>query len=140
MLVLDGNNSLKRMKSTRGQQEVGDDRLFDASDYFLSNNYVGSFANEVRCPTRADTKEEPEEETVAEDEGYAVEAGDPELDNCASNWKAAASTEKKKMWGIFDETGIFASACPHGFVLWLADMVQSGELYADFHCTPSLLY
>lgn len=32
------------------------------------------------------------------------------------------------MWGVFDETGIFASACPHGFVLWLVDMVQSGEL------------
>jgi hypothetical protein len=37
--------------------------------------------------------------------------------------------EKKKMWGVFDETGVFASACPHGFVLWLVDMIQSGELY-----------
>ena len=42
--------------------------------------------------------------------------------------------EKKKVWGIFDETGIFASACPHGFVLWLADMVQSGEQCMHIYC------
>jgi hypothetical protein len=50
------------------------------------------------------------------------------FENCASNWKAVAWVEKKRMWGVFDETGVFASACPHGFVLWLADMIQSGEL------------
>lgn len=32
------------------------------------------------------------------------------------------------MWGIFDETGIFLALCQHGFVLVVADMVQSGEL------------
>ena len=53
----------------------------------------------------------------------------PQLESCATNWKAAASKEKKRMWGVFDETGIFACACPHGFVLWIVDMVQSGELY-----------
>jgi hypothetical protein len=34
----------------------------------------------------------------------------------------------KKMWGIFDETGIFLALCRHGFSLVIADMVQSGEL------------
>ncbi|KAJ6552453.1 hypothetical protein DFH09DRAFT_1248675 [Mycena vulgaris] len=33
-----------------------------------------------------------------------------------------------RMWGIFDETGIFLSLCCHGFVLLIADMVKSGEL------------
>jgi len=33
-----------------------------------------------------------------------------------------------KMWGIFDETGIFLALCHHGFVLVVADMVRSGEL------------
>ncbi|TFY56323.1 hypothetical protein EVJ58_g7713 [Rhodofomes roseus] len=44
------------------------------------------------------------------------------------NWKAASAEANKKMWGIFDETGIFASACQHGFILWLFDMVWSGKL------------
>ena len=47
---------------------------------------------------------------------------------CASHWKAAAADEKKRMWAIYDETGIFASACRHGLILWIADMVRSGEL------------
>jgi len=33
----------------------------------------------------------------------------------------------RKMWGVFDESGIFMSACHHGFSLLIADMVQSGE-------------
>lgn len=50
------------------------------------------------------------------------------LEQCVKNWKAAASEEKKKMWGMFDESGIFASACRHSLLLWIVDMVQSGEL------------
>ena len=49
-------------------------------------------------------------------------------DGCTANWKAAADDSKKTMWGIFDETGIFSCACRHGFWLWTADMVRSGEL------------
>lgn len=120
------------MKTTHGPQDVGDIRSFDTSNYFLDNVYVDLFEGQVRRPTRAHVKEEPEDEAIIEDEGYVTEADDPQLDNCASNWKAAAAMEKKKMWGIFDETGIFASACPHGFILWLADMIKSGEL-----CVPS---
>jgi hypothetical protein len=33
-----------------------------------------------------------------------------------------------RMWGIFDETGIFLALCRHGFALIAADMVRSGEL------------
>ena len=38
----------------------------------------------------------------------------------------------KKMWGIFDETGIFLALCQHGFALVIADMVMSGELSVIF--------
>ncbi|KAG2351418.1 hypothetical protein BDR07DRAFT_1236916, partial [Suillus spraguei] len=34
----------------------------------------------------------------------------------------------KKMWAIFDETGIFITACRHGSMLWYANMIKSGEL------------
>jgi hypothetical protein len=55
---------------------------------------------------------------------------------CGKNWKAAASDDKKRMWSIFDETGIFVCACRHGFVLWYANMVRSDELYvASFEFT-----
>lgn len=50
------------------------------------------------------------------------------LEQCVKNWKAAAGEEKKQMWRMFDESGLFASACRHGFVLWIVDIVRSGEL------------
>lgn len=43
-----------------------------------------------------------------------------------------------RMWGIFDETGIFLALCRHGFVLVVADMIQSGELSVSFF-SPLLL-
>ena len=54
--------------------------------------------------------------------------GDPHR-SCTSNWKAAATDEEKQMWGMFEETGIFACVCRHSFILWLVDMVRSGERY-----------
>ena len=129
MLVLDGNNSLKRMNTRRAQREVGDDRVLTETDYFLDHSFVDPFQDEIQRPARIHIKEEPEDAIESGDEGYITETDDPKLEDCASNWKAAASMEKKKMWGVFDETGVFASACPHGFILWLADMVQSGEQF-----------
>ena len=137
MLVFDGNNSLKRMKTAHRQREVGDVCELTDSDYFFDNVYINSFEDEVWHPTQTCIKEELKDEIVNGDDGYSIEANDPQLEDCASNWKAAASMEKKRMWGIFDETGTFASACPHGFVLWLADMVQSGEQYVHIYCLVS---
>lgn len=115
------------MKTTRGQREVGDVRELTDSSYFLENTYVNSFEDEIQRPAQTGDKQELEDQTVDGEDGYITEVDDPQLENCATNWKAAVSMEKKRMWGVFDETGVFASACPHGFVLWLADMVQSGE-------------
>lgn len=39
-----------------------------------------------------------------------------------------ASDITARMWGIFDETGLFLALCWHGFVLVIADMVCSSEL------------
>ena len=117
------------MKTAHQKREVGDRRQLLDSDYFLSTTFVDSFGDEVHQIPKMSVKEEPDAE--ADDDGYVTDVPDaqPQLENCATNWKAAASKEKKRMWGVFDETGVFACACPHGFVLWLADMVQSGELY-----------
>ncbi|KAE9406005.1 hypothetical protein BT96DRAFT_751532, partial [Gymnopus androsaceus JB14] len=138
MFVVDGNNSLKRMAGI-GKREVADTRVFNDSDYYLSEDFVDLFANEVKARpsvARADDSDDNAEEleedwvdTVNGDPTDGAPAEDPELVQCAENWKAAASDlQKKKMWGIFRETGIFASACRHSLVLWVCDMVRSGEL------------
>ncbi|KAI0080203.1 hypothetical protein K474DRAFT_1590508 [Panus rudis PR-1116 ss-1] len=141
--AFDGNDSLKCM-SLQGNRVAGDTRTFTDSDYFLSRGFVNQYAGEVKSRTRppkgpqmipsgSDSEDTDDDLAAAPD---CSTEGDPTdgctdhtgVEQCVKNWKAAAAEEKKKAWGIFDETGIFASACRHGLILWLADMVQSGEL------------
>lgn len=141
----DGNNSLKCMLPV-GKRIAADTRLFEESDYILPRPFVNQFANEVKKPpvvsrhreieAEGSEEEEEEEDNTLNPDSQA--AGDPTdgvegttqagIDQCVKNWKAAASDEKKRTWAIYDETGIYASACRHGFVLWICDMVCSGEL------------
>ncbi|KAI0349069.1 hypothetical protein OH77DRAFT_1507574 [Trametes cingulata] len=140
ILCLDGNNSLKRMAPTAGRA-TGDPRVFE-SNYILPREFVNQFAHEVRSRQQQekpdlpdDSTQEPEDEQPDEAElGLNTTEGDPTdgvpdaITPCASNWKAAAAESNKQMWGIFEETGIFACCCRHGLILWFVDMVRSGEL------------
>ncbi|EIW86310.1 hypothetical protein CONPUDRAFT_148402 [Coniophora puteana RWD-64-598 SS2] len=47
---------------------------------------------------------------------------------CAGRWKNMKDNIAKKMWAVFNETGIFLAVCRHGFLLLVADMVRSREL------------
>ena len=58
-------------------------------------------------------------ETIPEDDPTAI---------CVSRWKNASPEQRKRMFGMFEETGIFIVSCRHGFVLLVCDMVKSGEL------------
>ncbi|KAI9061959.1 hypothetical protein FKP32DRAFT_1574922 [Trametes sanguinea] len=141
MWAMDGNNSLKRIAKF-GDRQVADTRVFTESDYYLSRAFVDRFKDEVRShrgdATAASRAAGEEEWSDIEDDDEPDESGtvdiefveDPADDfrQCTKNWKSAARDETKRMWGIFDETGIFASACRHGFILWIVDMVCSGEL------------
>lgn len=52
---------------------------------------------------------------------------DPDYNPCASRWKNMMDELTNKMWGIFDEMGVFMAFCRHGFTLVITDMVRSGE-------------
>lgn len=142
--ALDGNNSLKRI-APMGNRVAADTRVFNDSDYYLPPSFVNIYANEVKkkpaAPVDTTSANDPANDPTPDDHiekappvGDNVE-GDPTdgsqskpLDECTRNWKSAAADDKKKMWAIFEETGIFASACRHGLILWIADMIRSGEL------------
>ncbi|THU85589.1 hypothetical protein K435DRAFT_822380 [Dendrothele bispora CBS 962.96] len=141
MWVVDGNNSLKRIKGISGR-EIAETRVF-SSDYYLSQEFVDQYANEVKA--RAQDHDDIGPEDVGDDdqdgidvnnEGDPTDGGEDEVDpvlakllnTCAEKWKASARDELKKMWAVFKECGIFASTCRHGFILWIVDMIESGEL------------
>lgn len=141
IFCIDGNNLLVRLKASALNKQEGDTRVFTASDYFLSRDYVDGFAHEVRswrdlrdpsadCGETIDLEVPDDRPQLDDGDGDPTDAtptNSPFM-LCTRNWKAAAAEQNKRMWGIYDETGIFASACPHGFILWVADMIRSGEL------------
>ena len=128
MYAIDGNDSLKRIARV-GARDIGDTRCFSESDYFIPSEEVDQWAGEVS--SGGPTREEDFEDRTSDDaeEQDPPDSEDSDQGPCANNWKAAQSDSKKRMWGIFAETGLFASACRHGFILWVADMVRSGEQY-----------
>ncbi|KAI0323240.1 hypothetical protein GY45DRAFT_1213278, partial [Cubamyces sp. BRFM 1775] len=142
IICIDGNNSLKRLATT-GRRNAGDIRVFEDSDYFLPRDFVDRFADEVkahqtqpklqldaRAPSSgaALSDEESDEDKNHMGEGDPTDGATTTPSPCAKTWKAATADERKRVWGVFDETGVFACACRHGLLLWLVDMVRSGEL------------
>jgi hypothetical protein len=50
---------------------------------------------------------------------------------CIGRWRNAGPDTHKKMFSVFDESGIFIAACCHRFILLACDMIRSGELFVD---------
>ena len=128
MFAVDGNDSLKRITRI-GSRDVGDKWCFSDSDYYIPAEEVDEWARENRSTRLAEASGDDSEGDSDGGSGVAEQDknSDPDTGPCASNWKAAQSDSKKRMWGVFAETGLFASACRHGFILWITDMVRSGE-------------
>ncbi|KAG2151616.1 uncharacterized protein EDB93DRAFT_1240001 [Suillus bovinus] len=126
MYVMDGGNSAKRMMGI-GDRQCGDTRVYTESDYKLPHTFVDRFANEV-LQSRSAHRDNGHPDDIVSDAKEDVPHTHIIAEDCSKNWKAAADEDKKRMWAIFDETGIFVAACRHGFILWYADMIKSGEL------------
>ncbi|KAJ3775255.1 hypothetical protein FB446DRAFT_638291 [Lentinula raphanica] len=117
----DGNNSLKRLRRTERFDAVDDlpqlgksrerpDTRTAGGDYYLSREEVDRWSRESIQKLTSGTVEDAEESS------------------CANRWKNLSEELTAKMWGVYEETGIFLSLCRHSFVLLVVDMVNSGEL------------
>lgn len=134
---------MKRIR-TAANRQTGDTRTLEDSDYFLPQAFVDKFAHEVKSKnskgpavrsSSSDTDSDGEDPRPSTNEGdptdgasQADQTRQKVLDTCVKNWKSAADDDSKRMWAIFDEAGVFMSACRHSLILWIIDMVRSGEL------------
>ncbi|KAG6887198.1 hypothetical protein C0992_000143 [Termitomyces sp. T32_za158] len=122
LFTMDGNNSLKRLRCAAkhppveeeskphlGESRAREDSRTVPGDRYLTREEVDHWAKEAL------------EELLPAD---AVDEENP----CTGRWKNMVNEITAKMWGIFDETGVFLALCRHGFTLVIADMVASGEL------------
>ncbi|KAG1870301.1 hypothetical protein F4604DRAFT_1881242 [Suillus subluteus] len=111
LVTQDGNNSSKRIASVGSV----DEREF-TSTYFLSREDVDKFKDEVKHRQHTTHHE-------------TSDAGDNnEILSSCLKWKNSAPEQQKKALDIYEVTGMFASACRHGFIIKACEMVRSGEL------------
>ncbi|KAF8341848.1 hypothetical protein F5887DRAFT_887753 [Amanita rubescens] len=120
LITMDGNDSLKRVISAKtviSEDSTGETLRSRVPNEWMDLRDVGS---EYFIP-----RDEVEQ---WEKHDSLNSLHDPGSDNpCAARWRNMSSQHTSKMWGVFDESGIFVALCRHGFVLAVTDIVRSGE-------------
>ncbi|KAI0259614.1 hypothetical protein BC834DRAFT_833181, partial [Gloeopeniophorella convolvens] len=126
---MDGNNSLKRVDmSNRGQIERPDTRTF-RTDYWLTPQQVDVFKDEVNNSVSVLYIPNDDAHGVVDDTDAWVDDDDaPPITMCQERWRNAGPEQRKRMFAMFAESGIFVVACRHGNILLACDMIRSGEL------------
>ena len=127
LYTIDGNDSLKRIvRREIPLSSIDNIPILGKSSERLDTQEAGKGIYLTR-----EQVDEWSKETL---KSYNPTYDENEMDEnpCAERWRNMRSELTAKMWGIFEETGLFLALCRHGFVLLLADTVCSGELYVSY--------
>ncbi|KAG1800058.1 hypothetical protein EV424DRAFT_1587758, partial [Suillus variegatus] len=111
--AFDGNNSLKRVDGSGHADEH-----FFQSSYLIPAAEVDLFKDDVRLRPGATAGNETHLSNVPTSDGSTT---------CTENWKVANTTSENST-NVFDQTGVFVSACRHGIIQTLVELRRSGEL------------
>lgn len=124
--AFDGNNLMKHLYQL-GECHVRDPRPFLDTDYLLAPEYVDQYKDEVGNSSKAPNVGADEGEDGVDGRGpQSSDSFAQQRTECTRNFKSVHQ-EGKTMWGVFEETGWFVSACRHSLVLWFSDMLRTGE-------------
>lgn len=137
LATIDGNNSLKRWSSSIYGTSPRDDSRTRRSDYWLQRAKVDQFQLNGAQPREVSSFDIKFTKLIFNqqdptDDWEDVVQSDSAPFNCVDRWRNAGPEARKRMFSIFDESGIFIAACRHRFILLVCDMVKSGELYVIF--------
>ena len=131
LYTTDGNDSMKRIPRREPEPEPTAEEEPSTTEG-ITQPVLGA-SSEVKDSrtagrgvylTREQVDEWSKEVLMEEVPGFDYDDDNP----CAERWRNMKTELTAKMWGIFEETGLFLALCRHGFVLVLVDMVRSGEL------------
>lgn len=121
----DGNNSLKRLAKNELVENVDgtDTPALGKSKEFADTRVAGGDYYLTREEVDAWSKE-----SIKAMLGEPLAVDGEEENPCEERWKNLNEEVTAKMWGVYEETGVFLALCRHSFVLLITDMVRSGEL------------
>ena len=147
LYTVDGNDSLKRIlqrEDAPEQQEAQEPAMAEPTPATAAEPTAAQAPMIMEGPRRGPssevkdlqtagcsiylTREQVDEwakEVLMEDmPGFDYDNDNP----CDKCWWNMENELTSKMWGVFEESGLFLALFRHGFVLLLVDMVWSGEL------------
>ncbi|KAI6010143.1 hypothetical protein BKA83DRAFT_4467612 [Pisolithus microcarpus] len=123
LVSIDGNNSLKRWDTNVYGVAPRVDTRCPRSDYWLDDRYVDRFKYETQSRLNHDNDVDNWQNPPAD-----ADADIPTSFTCVERWRNAGPEQRKRMFSMFHESGIFIASCRHRFVLLACNMVKSGEL------------
>jgi len=123
LYTVDGNDSLKRIL----WQEAVLPMLTEADEPVLGESSESTDTRQAGKGVYL-TREQVDEWSKEILEVLNIPNDNDEDSPCAEHWKNMKTELTARMWGIFEETGLFLALCHHSFVLLLANMVCSGKL------------
>lgn len=104
-----GRRTKNRTVRKRTTGDISDDDNDDNGNISEAESSEGDPTDGIQAPTTATAPDTsiPQHDGPTSAPSAMEVARAKQLEACVKNWKSAASEEKKKMWGIFDEAGIF---------------------------------
>ncbi|KAI6020940.1 hypothetical protein BKA83DRAFT_4464510 [Pisolithus microcarpus] len=123
LVSIDGNNSLKRWDTSTYGVSPQVDTCCPRSNYWLDDAYVDRFKCEVSSRSNHDNDTDNWQNPLV-----STNPDIPTSFTCVERWRNAGPEQRKRMFLMFHESGIFIASCWHRFVLLACNMVKSGEL------------
>ena len=142
LVSINGNNSLKRWDMSTYGVSLRVDTCHTCSDYWLDSKYVDCFKYEGHSKVWSHSPLaycwsvhwwQSNHDNDTDNWQNPPANTDPDMPctafTCVEHWRNAGPDQRKKMFSMFAESGIFIASCRHRFVLLACNMIRSGELY-----------
>ncbi|KAF8874764.1 hypothetical protein BD779DRAFT_1613541 [Infundibulicybe gibba] len=126
LAAMDGNNSLKLVDSTFRPGKQRHDNRTQRHSFWITPEEVDTF-KDGRGPVAERSNPSgaiggvPQEGSEGSEPTQGVEV-------CLEQWRNTGPDTRKRVFALFAVSGIFIAVCRHGHVLFMCDMIRSGEL------------
>ncbi|KAF8873102.1 hypothetical protein BD779DRAFT_1452217 [Infundibulicybe gibba] len=130
LAAMDGNNSLKLVDSTFRPGTQRRDNHTQRHSFWITPEEVDMFKDAVATGKGPAAERSNPSGAIGGVLQEGSESGEPTqgVEVCLERWRNAGPDTRKRVFALFAVSGIFIAVCRHGHVLFMCDMICSGEL------------
>ncbi|KAF8871444.1 hypothetical protein BD779DRAFT_1478233 [Infundibulicybe gibba] len=130
LAAMDGNNSLKLVDSTFRPGTQRRNNRTQRHSFWITPKEVDMFKDAVAMGKGPAAERSNPSGAIGGVLQEGSESGEPTqgVEVCLEQWRNAGPDTRKHVFALFAVSGIFIAVCRHGHVLFMCDMIHSGEL------------